>query len=134
MNRATVGLDRFLGVVVGVLLIVVGAAGILWWHGTLHRRAPAVGVHTHGVLLSLRNATDQSWWPWVAGLVGLVLGVLALLWLLRHATYRRGADPAAAGERHVRPGDRVDQFALRRRRGRTGPDTGYPGGPRQHDR
>lgn len=88
MNRTTVGLDRFLGVLVGILLIVVGAAGILWYHGTLHRHAPAVGVHTHGVLLSIRNATGQSWWPWVAGLVGLVVGLLALLWLARHATYR----------------------------------------------
>lgn len=88
MNRAIVGLDRFLGTLVGILLVIVGVAGILWYHGTLHRRFPAIGVHTHGVLVSIRNATGQAWWPWVTGLVGLVLCVVAVGWLVRHATYR----------------------------------------------
>lgn len=88
MNRAVIGLDRFLGVVVGIVLIVLGALGIFWYAGVLLDRFPRIGSAARSTASGMRTGVGQSWWPWVAGIVGLVLGILGLIWLLRHPTLR----------------------------------------------
>ncbi|PRY15373.1 hypothetical protein [Kineococcus rhizosphaerae] len=87
MSRSVLGLDRVLAVLAALLLIVAGAATAAWGAGELDRVWAASPQR-----LNLQTASDvlaTAWWPWVAGLVGVVLAVLAVWWLLAHIP-RRG--------------------------------------------
>lgn len=88
MTRATAGLDRVVGVVLGLGLIVGGLAVLGWWQGVLTRRVPAVGRHTRGVLRSVADATDTRWWPWALAVGGILAIVLGVWWLLAHSRSR----------------------------------------------
>lgn len=88
MRRSVVGLDRFAGVLVGLVLVVLGVLGILWTQHVLLAHVPRVGSVGRSVASGIRSGVGQSWWPWVAGIVGLVLGILGLLWLVRHIEAR----------------------------------------------
>ena len=88
MKRATIGLDRTVGVVLGIALILLGLVGIAWWQGILLDRVPRAGSVGTSTASGISSAVGQSWWPWVAGIVGLLLALLGLVWLIRHFTYR----------------------------------------------
>jgi len=83
MTRLATGLDRLLALLVGLVLIVVGAGAIVWQLGTFSR-APKT-LTAPGLL----NATTQSWWPWAVGIGGAVLILLALRWLAAHLPGRK---------------------------------------------
>lgn len=82
MSRAVLVLDRVVAFVVGLVLLAVGVAAVLWWLGTF-ASWPA-RLDTSGV----RDLTGQTWWPWAIGLVGVVLILLGLRWLVGHLPAR----------------------------------------------
>lgn len=83
MSRLTTGLDRLLALLVGLVLIVVGAGAIVWQLGTFSRAPKTLTAP------GLVNATTQSWWPWAVGIGGAVLILLALRWLAAHLPGRK---------------------------------------------
>jgi hypothetical protein len=76
-------LDRAATLGAGLILLVVGAAAVIWDRG--------LGVkwpnhpRTDSVLTFLRS----GWVPWVAGIGGVVIVVVGLGWLVAHASRRR---------------------------------------------
>ncbi len=86
MSRGTITANRIVAFLVGLLLIGAGAAAALWWQGTLTTWFPRISnkIDTG----SVTNLTAQSWWPWAAGLVGVVLILLGLRWLIGHLPSR----------------------------------------------
>lgn len=77
-TRRTRGTDRAATVLLGLVLIALAA--LLWeW------RLDLTGLlDTEGEVAGVGSVVGSGWWPWVAAAVGLVLGVLGLLWLLAH--------------------------------------------------
>ena len=88
MRRGTIGFDRVVGVVLGIALVLLGLLGIGWWQGVLLRRVPRAAEVGASTASGIRSGVAASWWPGVAGLVGLVLAVLGIVWLLRHLAER----------------------------------------------
>ena len=86
MSRATIAANRIVAFLVGLVLIGVGVAGVLWWQGTLTRWFP--GVSNRLDTSPVTELTKQSWWPWAAGAAGVVLVLLGLRWLLGHLPSR----------------------------------------------
>ncbi|NHA70133.1 hypothetical protein [Phycicoccus flavus] len=77
MTRSTLRTDRAVGLLLGLLLLAVGTLVVLWWARVL----------TGPERLTLAGAdglADTAWWPWAAGLGGLVLGALGLSWAAAH--------------------------------------------------
>lgn len=89
MRRGTIGLDRAVGVVLGIVLVLLGLLGIAWWQGVLLRRVPRAAGVAASTAAGIRSGVGASWWPWVAGITGLVLAVVGIIWLLRHLAERR---------------------------------------------
>jgi len=85
VSRAVQGLDRFVGLLLSVVLISGGGLTVLW--GTRQ-----VGILTAPLDLTVvRQVLDESWWPWAVGGLGVLLVVLGVLWLLAHVP-GRGVD------------------------------------------
>ncbi|WP_328291472.1 alkaline shock response membrane anchor protein AmaP [Kineococcus sp. NBC_00420] len=87
MGRAVLGLNRFLALVLGLVLIVMGVAMVAWAAGWLVKVWSAAPK-----TLTLKTATDaftMAWWPWAAGIAGAIFILLAVWWLLAHLP-RRG--------------------------------------------
>jgi hypothetical protein len=78
VSRGVVGLDRFVALVVSLVLIVGGGLTVLW--GT--RQVDALSAPLD--LTRVREALDETWWPWAVGGAGVLLVVLGLVWLLGH--------------------------------------------------
>ncbi len=77
MSRAVIAFDRLATIVVSLLLIGAGLAGLTWWRGDLGLSGP----------LDATAAVDQAaqpWWPWAAGVLGAALVLLGLRWLAGH--------------------------------------------------
>lgn len=91
MSRAVVALDRVGAFLVGVLLIAVGAAAALWWRGTFPRWPSTLDIS------AVLDLTRQPWWPWAAGLIGLVLILAGLRWLVGHLPSRGVSQLRLAG-------------------------------------
>ncbi|WP_299037835.1 hypothetical protein [uncultured Pseudokineococcus sp.] len=86
IKRSVLGVDRLAAFVAGLLLLALGTALVLWWGGWLVRLWPQAPDE-----LTLRTATDAFAAPWWAGaslVAGVVLGLLALWWLLAHRPHR----------------------------------------------
>ena len=77
-TRRTRGTDRAATVLLGVVLLALGA--LVWeW------RLDLTGLlDPSGQVAGDSTVVESDWWPWVAAAAGLALGVLALLWLLAH--------------------------------------------------
>ncbi len=88
MRRGTIGFDRTVGVVLGIVSILLGLLGIGWWQGVLLRRVPRAADVGESTAAGIRSGVGASWWPWVAGATGLVLALLGIIWLLRHLAER----------------------------------------------
>lgn len=86
MSRGTLAVDRAVGLLLGLLLVVGGLAGVLW--GT--KQVPAVDGPLN--LSAATDAASKTWWPWTVGLIGLVLLILGLRWLFSHV-HRQGTGP-----------------------------------------
>jgi len=86
IRRSVLGVDRLAALVAGLVLLALGVAMVLWWGGWLTRLWPQAPEQ-----LTLQTATDAlgaSWWPAASLAAGLVLGLLALWWLLAHRPHR----------------------------------------------
>lgn len=108
MKRSVLGLDRVVIVLVGLLVLAVGLVAVAWGAGLLPRvwdRSPDE--------LTLATATDAfaaSWWPGASLAAGVVLGLLALWWVLAHRTHRSTGPLRLAGSTPSDP-RRVDGSA-----------------------
>jgi len=86
IKRSVLGVDRLAAFVAGLVLLALGAAMVLWWGGWLADLWPQAPEQ-----LTLQTATDvlaQPWWPGASLGAGVVLGLLALWWLLAHRPHR----------------------------------------------
>lgn len=85
IKRSVLGLDRVAAFVVGLVLVALGVAMVLWWGGWLASLWPQAPQE-----LTLQTATDAfaaPWWPGAVLAAGIVLGLLGLWWLLAHRTH-----------------------------------------------
>jgi len=91
MSRLATGLDRLAVLLVGLVLIVVGAGAILWQLATFSQAPKSLTAP------GLVHAGTQSWWPWAVGIGGAVLVLLSLRWLGAHVPGRKVHDAKLAG-------------------------------------
>lgn len=134
MNTAATVLDRLAALLLGLLLLALGAGMIIW---TTHL---IDGAPAYLTAPGLVTAAATAWWPWATTGAGLLLVVLGLRWLLAHRPARRAGNltladsdlsqgclsadlgslaAAAAGELHEHP-------AIRSARGKAVIDRGRP--------
>lgn len=86
MTRRLLTVDRVVGLLVGLALIAVALLTLDW-------RYRVVG--TYGSILQtngVQSTLGTSWWPWVFAAVALVLGLIALAWILAHLRRRGPGD------------------------------------------
>jgi hypothetical protein len=79
VRTAPLAVARVVAVVLGILLVVAGLAAMAWsldLLGEVWPQAPDQ-LATAGA----QDVAQQIWWPWVLGVVGVVLALLALWWL-----------------------------------------------------
>lgn len=91
MTRTLAGIDRLLALLLGLALVATGVAAIVWQSGWYHRAPDSLTAPW------LSSATAAPWWPWAAGIGGLVLILLALRWLVAHLPHRRATGVKLAG-------------------------------------
>ena len=78
MTRTVGFIDRMVALLVGVALIALGAAMLVWNSGWI---ATAPHVITAP---ALRTATTTTWWPWALAAAGIVMVAGAVWFLLIH--------------------------------------------------
>ena len=91
MSRVTVAFDRVVTLALAVLVIGVGAAGIAWWLDLVSWLPARMDLSW------ARDTVGQSWWPWVAGVAGLVAVLVGLRWLIGHLPDRAVDDLTLSG-------------------------------------
>jgi hypothetical protein len=85
VKRSVLGLDRLLILLTGLVLLVAGVAVAAWGLGYL--TAVWAGAPDQLSTVPATDVLSASWWGPVALAGGLVLGLLALWWLLAHRTH-----------------------------------------------
>lgn len=83
MTRTAVALDRLAALLIGVLLIVLGA-GALVWNTDLFSDTPEAITAP-----AFTTATTEPWWGWAMAGAGVILLVVGLRWLLSHSPAQR---------------------------------------------
>ena len=84
MSRAVIAWDRVVTLLIGLLLITVGLAGILWWLGDF------LGWSQQPLQVDRAlELTEEAWWGWAVGAAGILLILLGLRWLTAHVPDRR---------------------------------------------
>jgi hypothetical protein len=78
--------DRVAALVLGVLLLALGAAMVIW---TTHL---IDGTPEYVTAPGLLFAADTAWWPWAVTAAGILLVLLGLRWLATHRPARRAGD------------------------------------------
>jgi hypothetical protein len=100
-RRHVVAVDRTILTIVGLVLLVAGAAALAIGAGLLPRLAsPEDRLDMGGVTA----ATTAGWWPIAAALAALLLVLLGLWWILAH---RPGERTRVLGLPGSRTGDRL---------------------------
>ncbi|MFB6721159.1 hypothetical protein ACFCV3_13400 [Kribbella sp. NPDC056345] len=87
MRRGVIALDRAVGTVIALGLLLVGGAMVAWRYGGL----PSVPDRITA------GPTTAEWWPWATGAGGVVAILLGLWWLARHLPRRVGGRFALPG-------------------------------------
>jgi hypothetical protein len=83
VSRLTVAVDRLCALLLGMVLVVGGAAVAIWGTDRVQPLNSTLG------LSKLQQATTESWWPWVVGLGGVAAVLVGLRWLVAHVPTRR---------------------------------------------
>lgn len=83
MTRSTVAMDRLVTAVVGLILVALGVA-LLIWNTSLFTGIPEM-ITSPGLV----DASESNWWPWAVAAVGVILVLLALRWLFAHSPAAR---------------------------------------------
>ena len=78
MTRVTITIDRVVALLVGTILILVGAGALLWHTGLIPGFPEVFTAH------SLTKAIGTWWWRWAVAAAGLACAALALRWLAAH--------------------------------------------------
>ena len=82
-TRKTLFIDRVATFVLAVTLLAAGAVALWWWS-----ERPIEGT-TLPATSDTRTVTDvvgQGWFPWTAAVVGVLVALVALRWIVAHAT------------------------------------------------
>ncbi len=87
-TRGLVAVDRVVTLLAGLVLVVAGV-GLFAWHEDYLRTSPLRIDATQVSFDWMPGLAQAAWWPWVTGAAGIVLGLGALVWLLRHLTAPR---------------------------------------------
>lgn len=111
MTRRLVVIDRLVTLVVG-LGLVAGGLALLDWKLELVRSWPST-IELGGY----PELSDRSWWWWSIGGAGVVLGLVALLWLLAHVPRPHRA-PVRTESRTALGAVKIDVESLARAAGR----------------
>lgn len=78
MTRRLLACDRLAGLIVGTAFIVLALLAFDWNYdvvGTYPRTLRNGGV---------QSVLDAGWWPWAFAVAAIILGLLALAWILAH--------------------------------------------------
>ncbi|RYB94722.1 hypothetical protein EUA93_10425 [Nocardioides oleivorans] len=85
-TRKTLLIDRTATFLLALVLVLGGAASIWWWSGaTINGHQPLATSDTSQVA----QVVDDSWFAWVAALVGIVLALVGIRWIAAHLTRSR---------------------------------------------
>lgn len=82
MKRSVVAVDRFVLLLLGVLLLAAGVLMALWSLGRL-------GTASRLDVAPVADLAEEWWWPSALGLIGLALILVAIRWLIAHVPRRR---------------------------------------------
>lgn len=88
ITRSVVAFDRIVVLLLGLLLVLGGAALIAWQLGALQRVWPAAWQPIQETVRLDTSFLDAGGWPWAIGVGGIALVLLALAWLLGHVPSR----------------------------------------------
>lgn len=83
MTGTATFIDRLAALILGLVLLVLGAAMIIW---TTHL---IDGTPVYLTAPGLVSASSTAWWPWAVTASGVVLVLLGLRWLATHRPARR---------------------------------------------
>lgn len=97
INRSVVALDRFVVLLLGLLLVLVGAALIAWQAGRLAQVWPSWWPPVQEAVRLDTAFLDAGWWPWALGVGGVAAVLLGLGWLLGHVPSRAVGTVVLAG-------------------------------------
>lgn len=91
--------DRFATVVVGAVLIAIGAAGAAWQRGQLpdqvHDARRTFETWSPG------SWADMAWWPWALTAAAVLALVIGLRWLYAHRPRRQPARLVSENDEHA---------------------------------
>ncbi|TDD51507.1 hypothetical protein E1263_30030 [Kribbella antibiotica] len=91
MRRGVIALDRLVGTLIALSLLVVGGAAVAWQYGELPAAPDRI---TAG---PVSDPTGAEWWPWATGAAGVIAICFGLWWLARHLPRRVGGRFALPG-------------------------------------
>ncbi|MDV6277677.1 hypothetical protein R3Q06_29730 [Rhodococcus erythropolis] len=83
MTRTATVIDRVATCIAGLLALALGVAAILWNLDVIKDLPARIDIPW------AEDLGDRSWWPWVVGVGGALLVLLALRWLISHVPLRR---------------------------------------------
>jgi hypothetical protein len=91
MSRALTALDRLATLLLGLVLLAVGA-GILIWHTGAIADTPTT-ITCPGLV----TAAGTAWWPWATTASGVVLVLAGMRWLMSHGPAERTRELTLTG-------------------------------------
>jgi hypothetical protein len=91
MSRTLAALDRLATLLLGVALLAIGAAMLIWHTGIIADMPNTISIP------GLVSACDTAWWPWVTAASGVVLVLIGMGWLFSHHPAQRARQLTLSG-------------------------------------
>ncbi|HZI96578.1 MAG TPA: hypothetical protein VFD41_03525 [Actinomycetales bacterium] len=95
MNRKTFGIDRALTLLLGLVLVLGGVWVLLWALDALPSGWWSPSRFRVGVP---EGYSDNLWWPWAIGVLGLLLTALGTAWFVGHFRSNRVSTLSLPGD------------------------------------